>query len=744
MKIIDFLKNFVKFNRNSLSTKASLVLTIFLATAVITLGSISIKSTEEFKERALQAMEVLANATASHLDTVLNSFDRTVRGIRAEIAQAITNNGSELSCHETYLSQIEVFTKHVVILGENGQVLLSCPTEGEGIEGLDLSDFVDGLPSNELGTLPVYYLDKPDNPVVAIYELEDESGETIGRLAAILDLRAEGFNVFGPTQDLGISGHMEIIAESGLVIEASETNHGFGHRVHDDLITDMIAEGRTQTSMCHSCHESYVGEMRENEVMAFAPISMAPWGVAVHQLESEVFNAENTARESISILAIGATGAIIALGYFTYRYVTEPLRHLAGMANQYAGGNLEEELVTTRSDEIGILSAALNRMRQQLRSMIEEISSSNVKLDVKVRHATEDLRRARDEIDQSNKTLQAVMDGLEDRILVIGQDMTIQMTNQSARRAWANPSTGVGGPCWEVAHSGNPCSSMGCPCPVERVFKTGNAFSYVHKHNYGSYPARYLRYSAFPLHKNAGEVDQVIEQIRDVTHEFRERRQRKLLLKNIISAQEEERQRLGRDLDDETGQALLAIMIQCASLSQQTKTTDWQLSRELNDLRAYSASTLKSLRTLIQQLRPEALDELGLVQAIKSLVNEQLPHKHYQTDSQFIGLEQRLDAQVEITAYRIIQESVNNIVRHAKASKVVIRMRRDQQWLNIIISDEGRGFNLSVEERTEGETHWGLKFMRERAEMHGGTLSVSSVENEGTTISARIPLEVFP
>jgi two-component system sensor histidine kinase DegS len=145
---------------------------------------------------------------------------------------------------------------------------------------------------------------------------------------------------------------------------------------------------------------------------------------------------------------------------------------------------------------------------------------------------------------------------------------------------------------------------------------------------------------------------------------------------------------------------------------------------------------------MIQQLRPEALDELGLVQAIRSLVNEQLPFEDYQTDCQFVGLEQRLDAQVEITAYRIIQEAVNNIVRHARANHVIIRMQCCQQWMDILICDDGRGFNLSIEERMGGEDHLGLKFMRERAEIHGGKLRVTSVANEGTTISARIPLEV--
>lgn len=205
-------------------------------------------------------------------------------------------------------------------------------------------------------------------------------------------------------------------------------------------------------------------------------------------------------------------------------------------------------------------------------------------------------------------------------------------------------------------------------------------------------------------------------------------------LRRAIAAQEAERERLSRELHDETGQLLTSVVLGLGALE---ALDDAEPLRErINDLRRRAVEALQELRQMAVRIRPIALDDLGLVPAIERLV-EDSPLQE-QADVTFVhtGGSGRLDPAIETAVYRIIQEALTNVARHASAEHVSVTLGRSPDEVRAVVEDDGRGFD------TDGVGDGvGLAGMRERAELLGGTLSIESRGGGGATIALRVPLD---
>ncbi|HEY83261.1 MAG TPA: HAMP domain-containing protein [Dehalococcoidia bacterium] len=210
------------------------------------------------------------------------------------------------------------------------------------------------------------------------------------------------------------------------------------------------------------------------------------------------------------------------------------------------------------------------------------------------------------------------------------------------------------------------------------------------------------------------------------------------LLQRLISAQEEERRRVARELHDEAGQALSAIMMNLSRAIEALPDEATEAKEKLAQSRSLAARTLADLRKLIYDLRPEVLDQLGLVPALRSYVKSHLEAQKIKAQLSFIGLKDRLSPQVEITLFRIIQEAITNIIRHSGASEVNIQVTAKNSMVTTTIKDNGKGFD--VEAAFQAPESWGLRGIRERVAILGGELKIESKRGKGTSIEFRIPL----
>ena len=209
-------------------------------------------------------------------------------------------------------------------------------------------------------------------------------------------------------------------------------------------------------------------------------------------------------------------------------------------------------------------------------------------------------------------------------------------------------------------------------------------------------------------------------------------------LRRVVDAQELERARLARELHDETGQALTSILLGLKHLDDVIETDDARVATA--SLRELVVTTLQDVRRLAVELRPSALDDFGLVPAIERLAGTLAEQSELVVDLEARLGEQRLPAEAETALYRIVQEALTNVVKHASARRVSITLVRKEGFAVVVVEDDGLGFDP----RTTRTGSLGFVGMRERVELVGGRLTVESAPGAGTTIAAEVPVTRTP
>jgi PAS domain S-box-containing protein len=227
---------------------------------------------------------------------------------------------------------------------------------------------------------------------------------------------------------------------------------------------------------------------------------------------------------------------------------------------------------------------------------------------------------------------------------------------------------------------------------------------------------------------------------RDVTQEKRMQENLRYYLQEITRAQEEERKRIARELHDDTAQVLGSLSRQLDNFVRKKHGLAPNEVLFLKDLQAQLNRGVQSVHRFIQDLRPSLLDDLGLVPALRSLMKDLQEYDGIGTNLKVLGRERRFSPEVESLLFRIVQEALNNIRRHAQASEAQVAIEFAGDKVKVTISDNGRGFELSggVDDLPRSGK-LGLAGMQERARLLGGTLEVKSILGKGTTLIVEVP-----
>lgn len=238
-------------------------------------------------------------------------------------------------------------------------------------------------------------------------------------------------------------------------------------------------------------------------------------------------------------------------------------------------------------------------------------------------------------------------------------------------------------------------------------------------------------------------VGYLTSQISNVVAQMDIASKNKFLGVQIIKAQEDERLRVSREIHDGPAQEMANLIYQASICERLVDTRPEEAKAGLQELRRQIRTCLADVRQIIFDMRPMSLDDLGLVPALRQLVSKLEERKILKTDFQVNGKERALEKHVEVTLFRIIQEGLNNIHRHAGVSEGRLRLLFTQNDLSILISDEGRGFDMAENEEMRksgsGNGHFGILGMEERAKLIGASLNVISTPGEGTKIHVKLP-----
>ncbi|WP_040713589.1 sensor histidine kinase [Paenibacillus curdlanolyticus] len=231
--------------------------------------------------------------------------------------------------------------------------------------------------------------------------------------------------------------------------------------------------------------------------------------------------------------------------------------------------------------------------------------------------------------------------------------------------------------------------------------------------------------------------------LNQVTRILESAKNRQLIGLKIILAQEEERKRIAREIHDGPAQGLANLVLRMEIAERMIVKQEFEMvQHELIDLKAQVRTGLEEIRKIIFNLRPMALDDLGLVPTLRKYVQDFEEKTRIRTTFETIGREVRLPSAMEAGIYRLVQEAFTNVMKHANATFVSLEMTYQAQLVKICVVDNGVGFQVEPSEaKTEQPgSHFGLIGMKERVELLEGRMEIESAKDQGTKITIHIPV----
>ena len=251
-------------------------------------------------------------------------------------------------------------------------------------------------------------------------------------------------------------------------------------------------------------------------------------------------------------------------------------------------------------------------------------------------------------------------------------------------------------------------------------------------------------YSQSDQHWGHDEIGNLGMAFDEMSREISQKEQmRNQLLAQVLAAQEDERKRIARELHDETSQTLTSLMVELKAAEKAGNLEE--IKPRLAELRSLVHATLNGVHSMAMELRPNTLDDLGLVAALRKYAADFQAKNGIQVDLQ-VGeaARRRFPPDVETAAYRITQEALANVVRHAAARNVSIVVNFQDPLFTLIVEDDGVGFDTEESSRRAPDQKLGLFGMLERASLVGGRLVIESTPGQGTSVFLEVPVKPKP
>ena len=227
--------------------------------------------------------------------------------------------------------------------------------------------------------------------------------------------------------------------------------------------------------------------------------------------------------------------------------------------------------------------------------------------------------------------------------------------------------------------------------------------------------------------------------LEDVSGHISDISERRNLAAQIIKAQEEERRRVARDIHDGPAQTLANIVIQTEICEMLLERDLNDAKKELNALKEIVRASLQELRKIIFNLRPASLDDLGLRAVTKRYCEEFQEETGIKTDFRMFGDKTRLNSDIEVTLFRVIQESLTNVRKHSKAKNCVVKLEFSDGKVNLVVTDDGAGFEINAQDGKDAGQHFGIMTIKERVALVDGSFNIESIPGQGTKIFTSIP-----
>ena len=784
-----------------LRAKMSALVTIGLLGLIAIFGFIAISNVRQATQQLLSEHMLRARILSESLDSNLS-----------HVAGVLTILSSQIDMHAPQANLEEwkaIFEKDfnpvqgVYLLDPRNRLLASTATEpGIDWDSVPLSQQLDSATTRIISTdgLPRPFA------IVAVPVIHPEKDQLQGFLAAVLDLSNPDIFISSGSLDLEQGGTLQVLDGQGQVLVSTHPDRMLTESTLERITEQLFTE---DTPMFEACLGCSTNELESGTIIAFSSLSQAPWGVVIWHESQDLFAPVRMIALQTAVLGLLAILGALGLVMLTTRSVIAPVQTLTD-ATQKIGEiqfdtpglkSVECELSTTlvrkshrRRDEIGALTNSFITMCTRLQQSIEEIQSWNRELDERVQARTQQLsilNAVALTVNQSLNLEDILNRALDEVLQLTGIDVIAIFLQDSTRgqlelKAYRGLSKKAARLAYQVGMLDGSCGGvleLGRTIVVPDIssYRGRGARSLQHE-NISSLVHVPLMTKGWALgsmcvgtHKNVHFSDEeqrlleaignqiaiAVENARLYADVQRKERVRGELFKKALAAQEDERKRIARELHDEVSQSLTALLY------------DAEGGLELNQLPAIknrlvsicdlTQHTLNNIHKLMFDLRPSMLDQLGLIPALRWLAETRLEPKGIRvnvstnTHPDLLGSESdphRLSPEIETALYRVVQEAINNIARHAAARNVDIGLFLNGEFASVNISDDGIGFDLTelgmeatkdigsedfqFSENTRG---LGLLGMQERIELLGGDLEIDTAPGSGTQIHIRLPIQ---
>ncbi len=356
-------------------------------------------------QRALQERVVLAQTTARHIDYILVNIEDLLTDAAAQPAWFDPPRVDENLARA--FQRLDLYASRVFYLDRAGRALAAYPAITATVS-FDQFAAVTAVLHGQPFAVSRYLrpLDPLGASTVAAVPLRDATGSVNGALAISINLASPNVRTFTHPIGLGETGYMDLIDLSGAILASTRRERIGAQSDHGDTLAAMIRAQRQTVSACHDCHSTPAATTPVREVLAFAPLERAQWGVTVRQSEDEVFASIRQLQLRIfALMAIMFAGALV-LVYLTTRSVITPVQALTIATQRIAAGDLDTPLGIQGKDEISTLARSFDAMRERLQTSIAEIQQWNRELDARVQERTAACENAKQEISQLYGELQ--------------------------------------------------------------------------------------------------------------------------------------------------------------------------------------------------------------------------------------------------------------------------------------------------------------------------------------------------
>ncbi len=511
-----------------LRTKMSILVEVGLIGLIAIFLFLGVSTARQTTVRIMNERAMLAKLSASTLDTNL----RQIRSVLEIIAESSlkwgdeTSNENRQAALEAAYKKIEWTTQGIYLLNQDGALVSS--VSPHGTLRLNWDELVKKPVS--IQDFKVYEITTDQTLAVIMVPVFDDQRQFCGWLAAVLDFTRGVLSPFHGALDLGETGAIDLVNSAGKVLVSSNPNRPTAIASLDSL-SRLILAGEPVVETCLGCtgeESSGLGD----EVIAFAPLTYAPWGVIVRQSAAELMSPVN--RLLIQTLALGLATIIGALGlvWVTTNSVIKPVQSLKEAAVRITKGDLKTPMDVfdsgwlsfrrRRLDEIGSLAESFETMRRQLKRSMDEINELNRELDRRVQERTQEALNAQLQAQSARDDLRAIIDALDDELIVVGvDDYHIKLANKAAEEHHRKNGDIVEQICYQTCRSGSLKQNDISGCPVAIVQRTGETTRVTQEFPDSDGIIHYREVTASPMRDASGHITRVVELSRDVTEEKR-------------------------------------------------------------------------------------------------------------------------------------------------------------------------------------------------------------------------------